>query len=69
MTLEGNRDLAGCMRQHAAELCSECDTFSVDGRCLHGPVCVADRLLEIADVCEADTEMLESLPAVQLTRF
>ena len=67
MAYEDNGNLAGCMRQHAADLCSECDTFSIDGRCLHGPSCVADRLLEIAEVCDADTQ--DDMPAVQLTRF
>lgn len=54
------------MRRHAAELCSECQTFSLDGRCLHGPVCVADRLLEIADACGEAVPQLQ--PALQLNQ-
>lgn len=64
-----NRDaksLSACMRRHAAELCSECQTFSADGECLHGPVCVADRLLDIAETCEP--EMAQPMPALQATQ-
>jgi hypothetical protein len=59
MSTGDDPQLSASMRRHAAELCSECQTFSTDGNCLHGPVCVADRLLEIADTCvctEAEPE-------------
>ena len=59
--------LAASMRRHASELCSECQTFSPDGSCLHGPVCVADRLLDIAETCEQPEP--EAVPALQMTRF
>lgn len=65
MSIGEQKQLSGCMRRHAAELCSECQTFSPDGSCLHGPVCVADRLLEIAEVCEEAAPYRE--PALQIT--
>ncbi len=67
MSTGNERHLSTCMRRHAAELCSECQTFSPDGSCLHGPVCVADRLLDIAEVCEEAAPHLE--PALQLNRI
>ena len=66
MSTGDKASLSTCMRRHAAELCSECQTFSTDGECLHGPVCVADRLLDIAETCEQDVR--QPMPALQLTQ-